>query len=346
MQATAMQAIIPKARGMFAKRISYAEYEELMRRRTVPELAAMLKRHPYFKDSLATLSTIDPHRGQIEELLSMDVFEKYEALVRYDFTPDELPEWYLREVEVREVLRALQLLSIGLPGAYLNRIPTYLVGKTRLDLFALGSAANFEALLEVVRGTGYYKVLRARFLADPTLRDFPMTEAALLRYIYTHVLETVDRSLNGRPERSVKSLFLQEVESYNLELLLRVKTYFPTVYSTGKLEQLLIPFRYKVPKSRLKAMVEAETPDALMALYRNTPSVGYTGPATPEAMTAEEGRRTYRHARTILHLTASPMAALIAFISLAKLERDNVVNVIEGVRYGLSPEEIRPMLRY
>lgn len=344
MLATGTQAMIPKARGMFAKRISLADYEELMRRRTVPEVAALLKRHPYFKDSLATLSTIDPHRGQIEELLSMDIFGKYQSLLHYDFGDEGFSAYYLRECEAREVLRALHMVSIGLVGAYLNQIPSYLVGKTQVDLFALGQARSFEQIVETVRGTPWHRPLRARFLADPYLRDFPSTEAALLRTAYEGVFAMVEKDLRGREAAAVRDLFLQEIEVYNLELMLRVKIYFPNVYTESELRGLLMPWYWRIGKRRMTELLQAPTPEGYVALLRSTPSFHYNGGPTPEDLAAEGGKQTYHYARTVLHLTSSPYAALAAFISLAKLERENVVNVIEGVRYGLAPERVRAML--
>ncbi|MDL2327142.1 V-type ATPase subunit [Ruminococcaceae bacterium OttesenSCG-928-A11] len=341
MQATATQAMIPKARGMYAKRISAAEYEEMMRRRTVPELAALLKRHPYFGGSLATLSTTDPHRAQIEELLSMDIFQKYESLVKYDFSADGFSGIYLAECELRELLRALHLISIGLFGAYIQQVPGYLVGKTDIDLFALGRAHSLQEVAEVVAGTPFYKPLRARLLADPNLTDFPMAEAALLRAYYAMVFDLIDRSLHGRDAESTALLFRQEAEIYNLELLMRVKTFFPGVYNTDELHQLLMPYTHRVPRRRLEAMIEAKSGEAVLQMLRQS---GFLLVEAPEDIPLAGGQRTYVFARRSLHLTASPVAALAAFLSLAKLERENVVNVVEGVRYNLPPEKIRALL--
>ncbi|MDL2294701.1 V-type ATPase subunit [Ruminococcaceae bacterium OttesenSCG-928-D13] len=341
MQATATQAMIPKARGMYAKRISAAEYEEMMRRRTVPELAALLKRHPYFSGSLATLSTTGPHRGQIEELLNMDIFQKYESLVKYDFSGDGFSRVYLAECELRELLKALHLISIGLLGAYLQQMPAYLVGKTEIDLFALSRARSLKDVVEVTARTPYHRPLRARWLADPTLRDFPMTEAALLKAYYAMVFELIDRSLTGRDAQSTEELYRQEAEIYNLELLLRVKAFFPKVYSPDEIRQLLLPYSHRMPKRRLDALIETDSREVALQLLRQA---GFLTVEAPEDIPLAGGQRIYVFARRSLHLTASPVAALAAFLSLAKLERENVVNVVEGVRYNLPPEKIRPLL--
>lgn len=343
---TGSLAIIPKARGMYAKHISMAEYEELMRRRTVPEVAALLKRHPYFRDSLATFSASSPHRGQLEELLSLDIFSKYESLVHYDFSSDSFSHYFLDESEIREIIKAAHLLSIGLPGAYLNKIPTYLVGKTSVDLYALGQAANFAELVETLRFTPYYKVIRTCFEQDPNLQNFPLLEATLLKASYDTTFALVERSFSGQERDSVNSMFLQEAEIHNLQLIMRIKKFFPTAYTPEEIHQLLLPYRIHVTKQMMNTMVEAPTLDALRLLFRQSSAVRYTGSADFDDITITSGRVLYHHALRLLRLTSSPAAAMAAFLSLAKLERDNVVNVIEGVRYGLPPEKIRALLWY
>lgn len=346
MTANGSLAIIPKARGMYAKRISMAEYEELMRRRTVPEVTALLKKHTYFKDSLATLSTAELHRGQLEELLSTDIFQKYEALVHYDFSKDSFSHFYLDECEIREIVKAMHLISIGQPGIYLKRIPAYLVGKTSVDLFALGQARNFQELVEALRHTSYYKAAKAAYDADPDLLDFPLAEAAMVKESFKTTFRLADKSFSGREKEAVESLFLQEAEIHNLQLIFRVKAFFPNAYTSKEIHQLLLPYRIHVSRQMLNAMVEAADLNALMALFRQSSAIRYAGSANMDDITISSGKVLYHHAMRLLRLTSSPAAALAAFVTLSKLERDNVVNVIEGVRYGLRPEKIRALLWY
>lgn len=340
------QAIIPKARGMYAKRIQPAEYEELMRRRTVPEVAVALKKHPYFGDSLATLSQTDPHREQVEELLAMDIFNKYEALVHYEFASHSFADYFIIECEVQEILRAMRFLSNGVVGRYINHLPPFLEGQIRFDLFRLAEATNFEQVLDVLRYTPYYKPLRAYWYKDPLLRDYPSAEAVLIRFYYSEVFRLAGQYFSGREEKAVRELFLQEAENYNVNVILRAKTYFGDAFSPDDIRSLLLPYNHRIPKSRLREMVNAKGVEPLLELYQKMSGQTGTVLVSPGEFDALAGRLMYRYARRILHLTTSPSAALAAFIALAKLERDNVVNVVEGVRYGMPPEKIRALLRY
>ena len=339
-------AIIPKARGMYAKRISSAEYEELMRRRTVPEVAAILKKHPYFADSLATLSPTDPHREQIEELLGMDIFYKYEALVHYDYSEESFADYFIIECEVREILRVLRMLSVGVAGRYIRTLPPFLEGQLRFDLFQLAETRSFDDVLTALRNTPYQRVLRPQWILDPLLKDYPAAEAAMIRYYYKAVFELADKHLTGRELQSVKDLFLQEAEIYNINVILRAKVFFGAAFTGEQIRHLLLPYTYRVGKRRQEELINARGLDALFAVYRQSGLEKLAGPTSPDEFDATSGRVLYHHAQRLLHRSASPSATVAAFVFFAKRERDNVINVVEGVRYGLTPEKIRALLRY
>ncbi len=347
MPASPSEAIISKARGMYAKHIRLHEYQDMMRRRTVPEVAAILKRHAYFGASLSTLSPTDPHREQIEELLSLDIFTKYELMLKYDQSGAGFSAYYLAECETTEILKALSLIHAGLGEKYLRVLPPYLIGKTSIDLYALGQAASFSEAVETMRHTRYYRVLRQRVAIDPALDDFAATEAALLRFYYAWLFRVIDESFDADEQQAVENLFLQEIELYNLNLIMRVKAYFPKIYSNDAIRELLMPYKYRIPNAKLSQMVEAAQPSAVLDILRAMPGASHAAlPDAPEEFSTAVARQRYKNARRVMHMTASPFASMAAFLQLAKLERDNVVNVVEGVRYGMPPEKIQSLLEY
>ena len=344
-QTTGMQAMIPKARGMYAKRLKFAEYEEMMRRRTVPEVAAILKAHPYFEHSLAAL-TSDPHRGQIEELMGRDIFKKYESLARFDYEHGGFSEYYLDECAAKELLRALHLLSIGRVGAYTSRVPAHLVGKTSVDLFALAEATNLQGAAEAAKHSVFYKILLERAENDPTISDYPALETAILRVYYASVFERIAENFEGREKESVSRLFLQEAETHNLQMILRVKTYFPEAFDEQTIRALMIPYKFRVPGYQMNRLIAAPDSETFITIYRSLPFVPELTSEKPDEFTVASERAQYHTAQRMLHLTPSPFTALAAFVKLAVLQRDNVVNIVEGVRYKMAPEEIHAMLHY
>lgn len=347
MAASGKKAIIPKARAMYAKRIKLEEYENLMRRRTVPEVAEELKRHPYFTDSLTTLSSVDPHREQLEDLLRMDIYYKFRSLERYDTSPGGFARYFLISTEIDELLRAIQLLSVGGVGRYINHLPPFLTEYTRLDLLEMADAKSFAELLKSIRKTPYYHVLLPYCQKDPLVSDFPEVEAALKQYQYATVFDLIKKSFSGQEERSIYALFAQEAEVYNLDVIFRVRNFFPDLYPGEEIKKLLLPYRYHINRQKLHQMAEAASAEELIALYRQYDLARYDRDRTDIRQVDVTGQRVkYARARSILHLTSSPLAAMAALLSIAKMENENVITLIEGVRYRLPPERVRELLIY
>ncbi len=342
----ATQAMIPKARGMFAKRLNGPEYAEMMRRRSVPEVAAILRRHPYFERSMATLAA-DPHRGQIEDLLDRDIFHKYEELIHYDFDNDSFAAYYLDECELEMLLRRIYLFSIGVTARQTSGLPQHLVGHTYTDLYALGETTGVKEVLELTRRSHspFHRPLAEYLAKDPKVGNFPLLEAALLTDYYRFLFRRIDQSFEGRERAGVRQLFLQQVEGYNLQLVLRVKSYFPGVYDEAGIRKLMLPFRYRIARYQMDALVRAPSPEAFLQYYRQIPFTPRAISPKPEEFSVAADQVLFNLARQMLHMSASPFAVMAAFLMLAKLQKDNIVNIIEGVRYGMKPEEISDMLK-
>ena len=46
------------------------------------------------------------------------------------------------------------------------------------------------------------------------------------------------------------------------------------------------------------------------------------------------------------YLSLIHISVLAALLVLCDIERSNIINIIEGVRYGLSPDDIAAFLKY
>ncbi len=337
-------AIIPKARGMFSERISRDSYGELCRKRTVAEIARYLKSHPYFENSLASLSDIDPHRGQIEELLRKDIYIKYERLAHYIPRADKFGRFFVLECELTELITALTTISIQSDKKYISSLPSFLMQKLSFDLMGLAKANDYASMLRVIEHTPYHKILSALYDLEPNRRLIE-AEARLWSYYYRTILKAIDAEVPSGERRAVKILFLEEIELININMLVRIKRFFNKSFTAADIRKLLIPHRYLLSRKRLFEMGEAENFDDLCNKIEES-IIGrlYASPRSPDFLLSQQ-RRCYKRALHRLHLTTSPSVSLATFIILSKLERLNIVNVIEGVRYKMPPAEIEAMLR-
>ncbi len=341
---TANPAIIPKARGMFGARITKQNYSELCRKRTVGEIARFLKSHPYFENSLASLSEQDPHRGQLEELLRKDIYIKYERLAHYVPRGDSFGTFFILGCEVTELLLAHSLISIKSDKRYISSLPSFLIQKVSFDLMELAKVTDFDELLQVVKHTPYHKLL-SEIRDIPPNRRLLVAETSLRTFYYRTVLKGIAKDVPKSQQHMVKTLFLEEIELSNINTLARIKQFFSGAFTSAEIKKLMIPYSYLLPKKNLYEMCEAEDFETLCQLIESS-SIGrrYASPVAPNFLIIQQKKR-YKRALMLLHLTTSPSVSLAAFIMLSELERLNIVNVIEGVRYKLPPPEIESLLR-
>ena len=198
-------------------------------------------------------------------------------------------------------------------------------------------------------GTPYAKVLAGVLPAAGQKLDYLKCEHAFQSYFYTTVLAQIDRDLSGRSAADTKRLFRMEAEIYNLDLLFRAKAFFSPQLTPEDLKKLLIPVYGVLSAKNMNALADTRGLDEFLKLY-NAGRAGqvYVARSVDPADASEvsETRALYRAAQKLLHFSSTPQTVLAALLCLANLERSNIINVIEGVRYGLSPEQISAFLKY
>ncbi len=342
-------ALVPKAKAIGARRLSPEDYRALLRKRSVIEVMAMLQSHPYFKRSLAGLSQTNLHRQQLEEALSRDVFYKYESLMRYSFRKGHFGSYFIVRCEINELLTKLRLLSMGIADHYITQLPGFLASRTSYSLLQLAKAKTAADCEKVVASTPYARVLHSVLPKSGDPLDYLQCEHAFETYFYRFVLAKIRTDLSGRTAAETRELFLYQAEIYNLDLMYRAKAFFPTQFPPEKLRQLLIPVWGILTEKRMIELAGAPDLLSFVNLYNASRARAVYGERTPNpthAAEIAEYRTLYHRANKLLHFTSSPQTALAAVLCLANLERSNIINVIEGVRYGLAPEDIEAFLKF
>ena len=140
-----------------------------------------------------------------------------------------------------------------------------------------------------------------------------------------------------------------EAEIYNLDLLFRAKAFFSPQLTPEDLKKLLIPVYGVLSAKNMNALADTRGLDEFLKLYnagRAGQVYGARSADPADASEVSETRALYRAARKLLQFSRTPQTVLAALLCLANLERSNIINVIEGVRYGLSPEQISAFLKY
>ena len=129
-----------------------------------------------------------------------------------------------------------------------------------------------------------------------------------------------------------------------IDKIYRTKKYFSV--SSNSLIQSLAPIHLTcfTPK-QIKALLNAADENEVLAVLKTTKYKNYAAKIEKadyvEQAIDEENYKTYKH---LLRFSTDPNVTMFCFMFLESIEVSNMIHIIEGVKYKISPDEIKSLL--
>lgn len=342
MPSNASNALLAKCRAIYGRRLSAQDYDTLISCRTVSDVAAQLKQTSY----AAALEKIDQssiHRGQLEAALNAMLYEEFASLCRYERSLGVwMSNYIMMRGEILQLLEFLKMLAAGRPGEYIFSLPDYFREHTELDLNRLAMARSYSDMLSALKGTEYAKVLVGFAPKEGQPLEFAMIEHALYEKLYDQLFGMIEKHMSGKAEKEMLELVGTKLDLINFSHIYRLKRYYGATADMTR--RMTFRHHYKLGAKTAEAMATAQSADEVLELlYEKTPY----GRQVNEDMVVdgyaeqESSRILAAKARHLLRFSISPPVVLKAFSILADAQMHDVITIIEGVRYGMQPDEIR-----
>lgn len=341
----AYNAVLAKARAMYGRHITSEQYQEMLRCRSVQEVAAFLKGQTHYSEALSNVAENNVHRGQLENMMRKAAFEEYSKLYHFlPLTRNSLFQTIVMEEEIREILRMVILLKAGNPQNFIIDLPVYLIHRADVDLLAVAKATKFEELIQAMNNHPYAALLR-RFAPGEERReiDYIGCEHAFFEYYFRHVFALIEDNYHGQEKSELLSLLRTQVELVNVEQLFRFKQYLDVPHED--IVKSIYPHYYKIKAEQIREMAESKDVGALREVLMRT---SYR----PQVEQLEEGgfieanthRYYYEKCRSALHFTTHVSVAFYAYCYLNRMELNNIFHIVEGIRYQVPENEIRDLI--
>lgn len=342
------KAIAAKVRAMYRFRLTSADYEELMKKPTVGDAAAYLRDNTHYREALGQADLSAIHRGELEKLLRDLRYDQYKRLLAYNYSGKEIFRYlYFRE-EIRQLLALVQSLGsgeedrlFGQEGGEDLRLDRRLAGETTLDLEKLGSAKSYPELLELL-GDSPYKELLERFPIDESGQlDLLGCEREFYIYYYRRLLDLAEKELDGSARKAMKETIYGWIDCENIVQTYRLRRFFG-----GKeelIQENLLPF--ETPSRKLiDRMMAAEDVVQLHELLEET-GIARVGEEREGGFIENLFLRLRaRQSQKELHNSIHPPVVLCAYMTYLEIELEDIINIVESVRYGLPIEKMRKLL--
>ena len=329
-----------KARAMYASHITAAEYEALAASGTLPELLTKLEKNKHFAPALERAHR-DINPAQAEELLRISIFDRLSVLSRYEISGHtDFYRYYITKNDILQLTRIIRLLLCGRLRDYLAVLPPFYEKLTQLDLYALANADNFEDILRILTGTPYRSVLKpfAQRLTEPDV--YLRIEAALNVFLSEDLAEALRRDKSDR--KQVDEVVRLYFDSRFITSLYRLKKIGVTDEQLAR--GYLMNGHTAFSKKQAEALIAAaDEKDFMRALSPTVYGEALRGLGFGDTEKVMEDYLCGKLVRGLRSYT-DPAAVMICYMMLTEFEVRNAVRIIEGVRYGIEPEEIRKSL--
>lgn len=341
--AKASNSILAKTRAKYGKRLTNKNYRDMLALSCVADVAAYLKNYTRYADALSGVKEAAIHRGGLEKLLRDRNLSDINQLCRFEKSIGErLFEYVVEKAEIDELMEFVSLLAAGHPQDYIFDISKVVNSFSTVDFYSLTKVRTFWELVEALRPTKFGKVFRS-FPASPTgVPDVSMIEATLDSELYRHAFEMLEDSFDGQAREELRKILSIQAELMNLRRIYRAKRYYGI--SPDLLRSQVIHANAHISKASLEKLLYAKDSDEVAEIVGSTYYKKYFDRYVFEDIDYFAGMVLQEVCNRMIHFSTHPAVVMLCYIIYTEHEIENITNIIEGVRYGVPPEEISPLL--
>lgn len=336
-------ATVAKIRAMYGKRLSSADYDVIVSGRSVSEIAAYLKKNTHYGKILASVDTDTVHRGLLESLLRRYNFEMYLKIIDFEKLGDsEFYNFRIVSGEINVIIDCLRHINAKSENQ-IGNLPIYINRHTCFDLIEIAKVRSFDELLKFLEKTPYYDVLK-NVRADSSGRVELSSCEMKLRNYYIGRLEKAVSAYKKSEADKIYSMLFTEIDLINLINAYRMTAFFGA--DEDEIEESTLKFYGRLSRKQQREIYSAPDKDEYIRRFASTiygrqvADRGYD----PDELEKNANLLRYRYAKLALKSSSSAAVSVYSFMYLMTVELQNVISIIEGVRYGVSPEQIRELI--
>ncbi len=332
-------AVTAKARAVHGKLLTKDDYMILIHKGTIPAAVSYLKTKPLYTQAFSETDEAVIRRAQTEFLINKNVFDNYLRICRFSVDIKKgVSTFLIRQLEAEQLIKAVTAVHLGQQDGFVTAFPEYISESLSFDPMKTAGAGSLAETAAVLKGTMYHRPL-AGLLTDPSPDINRIITTINVCYI-KWAFEQINAGEKGKSRERIKDFFLRKVDTDNLLMCLRMKSAFGL--SADRISELLIPYHKRVRQSMIDdAMKAADPVSALRDLFIRTRLAVSGGTDIPEV---DIGLADFRYFRHRLAVSTNETESLYSLMMLFRAESTNLCRIIEGLRYGLPPEEIEKYL--
>lgn len=332
--------ISAKIRAMQSRFITPAQYETLKAMNSVSEALGYLKQLPGYAPFLQNLEESQTHRGQIEAVLTASLYHDFSKLYRFaNVQQRKFMDFYFIHYESNVLKDCLRRAYSGVPGNLeLPSFQQFFEQHSSLDIIRLNNSLTLEDFIRALSGSIFYSIFQQAYESGSAL--LPDYESILDQFYFRTLWSKKEQILKGVDKNIITSTVGYRIDLLNIRWIYRSKKYYRM--GNDSIYSMLIPCYYKLHPAQIKLMVDASSTDELVHLIHNT----YYGQRYGEKLNDIHSMELlYAELMEKIYSTTSrnnpySIAPINSYLYFKEHETRKLTTIIEGIRYGVSPDDL------
>ena len=339
-------AMLAKSRAMYGKGLTDRNYADLLACHTVSEVAAYLKTKTHYASCLTSITPQSVHREQLEVLLKRYLFAQYAILSRYEISiGQDFYSYFVVKSELEMVLSQLHKINAQEHIIAGDAEPGFIKKFSRLEESEIASANNLLQLAQVLKGTEYGEILHSfvEKMDFDLQRDGTLEiEAALMNYEYSVMEKLARKHLRGKNLQEVleilqrQSDFLAITNIYRMKRMLGASSEY--IRCRISMEHTLLSDK------KIMQLLQTDDQEEFLRVLKTTRYGKELSNVAYEYIEDGIQKVQYHFHLKKFRFSTNPSAVMLCYFFLTEIELTNVIHIVEGIRYGMSSEEIERLL--
>lgn len=336
--------ITTKVRAMESRLLTDGQFREMAELEDVRSAADYLKQQPAYEEIFSNLDDTKLHRGYLEQILTQSEYRDFTKLYRFaSLTQRKFLDLYFMHYEIdiiKQILRHVinhqtAILDLSMFQDFFNK-------HSAIDLVALAESENLQDFISRLEGSAYHALL-IRLTDNDRVSVFDY-ELQLDLFYFKSIWNVKTKVLSKKEQKILAECFGCRLDLLNIQWIYRSKLYYSL--PEADIYALLIPVRYRLKTPQVKQLVEAANLEEFYQVLKNTaygrfPDMDLDGSPDVELLYHQILNRIYNNTSRKYPYS---IAVLDSYLYFKELEMQKIITTLEGIRYGLSANEISALV--
>ncbi len=337
-------AILAKVRTMYSRSLSVNKYNEMMKKTSVTEVAVYLRDNTPYGEFLQNINLNDIHREQLLELLQNAKFTTFQKLARFSFSKndDGFYSYLYRLEEAKSLLKHIRYVCSGSQELYDFSYNKLLMEHSSFDYNKLLSIKTYDGITEFMHGTIYESILIKNRRQDAREIDTVKIETEIFNTMYAKLGKNIRKEFSHKESQGVIDMFIALNDMQSIVKAYRLKKFFNA--NNEYIESVCYPHTKKSQRivKEIANTKDNEKLEIILKDWEPVKNFGLNKDYIEDCVVREKARLCNKN----IHFSVYPSLTLLCYILHLDIELENIANIVEGIRYGISEGEIKDLLIY